>query len=215
VIRFARSIELVSRSHSILAISGSLRARSSNTELLRAAATLAPDGVTVALWDGLADLPHFNPDLDVDGAIAPPSVAAFRAAVGAADAVFISSPEYAHGVPGSLKNALDWLVSGSEIPYKPVGLLNASSRATHAQAALAETLRTMSTIVVPDASITVPLDGRRLDADAIVAIPELASHVRAAVEALVRAIEGQQPLAVNERTVVAPDDGGPTTIVEF
>jgi len=179
----------VTRSYTILAISGSLRARSSNTEVLRAVAAVAPDNVTVPLYDGLADLPHFNPDLDQPGAIAPPSVVRLRAMVGAADAVLISSPEYAHGVPGSLKNALDWLVSGSEIPYKPVGLLNVSSRSMHAHASLAETLKTMSTVVVPEASITVALDGRRLDAEAISATPELADALRSVVRALIGAVD--------------------------
>ncbi len=176
-------------SYAILAISGSLRARSSNTEILRAVAALAPNGVVVTLFDGLADLPHFNPDLDQPGATPPASVGQFRALVGAADAVLISSPEYAHGVPGSLKNALDWLVSGSEIPYKPVGLLNVSSRSTYAHASLAETLKTMSTVVVPEASITVALDGRRLDADAIAAAPDLAAPLRSVVRALTDAVD--------------------------
>lgn len=184
----------IDRSHvaahsTILAITGSLRARSSNTEVLRAAAALAPIGVTVAFFAGLAELPHFNPDLDVEGAELPLAVRELRAQVGAADALLISSPEYAHGVPGSLKNALDWLVSGSEIPYKPVVLLNASPRSRHAQASLAETLRTMSTVVIHDGAIDIPLDGRRLDASAIVAVPELAQRLRAMWSDLAAGIE--------------------------
>jgi NAD(P)H-dependent FMN reductase len=179
----------VTRSYTILAISGSLRARSSNTEVLRAVAALAPETVHVTLYDGLAGLPHFNPDLDQADAVAPATVAQLRSLVAAADAVLISSPEYAHGVPGSLKNGLDWLVSGSEIPYKPVGLLNVSARSLHAHAQLAETLRTMSTNVVPEASITVPLDGRRLDAEAIAATQELADPLRAALNALIGAVD--------------------------
>lgn len=173
----------------ILAISGSLRARSSNTETLRAAAALAPASVTVTFYGGLAALPHFNPDLDVEGAVLPAPVQEFRAHVAAADALLICSPEYAHGVPGALKNALDWLVSGSEIPFKPIGLLNASPRSIHAQASLAETLRTMSAVVVPEASVVVPLDGRRLDAAAMAALPELAEPIRAALRALLAAVD--------------------------
>jgi len=179
-------------SYSILAISGSLRARSSNTEVLQAAAALAPSGVTVTLYSGLADLPHFNPDLDEDGALLPLPVRRFREQVDAADALLVSTPEYAHGVPGSLKNALDWLVSGSEIPYKPVGLLNASPRSRHAQAALAETLRTMSTVLAPPEPTEIPLSGRGLDAAAIAATPELADRIRSAVSTLVDAIEGSR-----------------------
>lgn len=157
--------------------------------MLRAAASLVPATATVSLFTGLGELPHFNPDLDADAAVLPESVQAFRAQVDAADAILICSPEYAHGVPGALKNALDWLVSGPEIVYKPIGLLNASPRSTHAQASLAETLRTMSTELVPGASIALALDGRRLDAVDIVASPDLAEPLRSALHALLGATE--------------------------
>ena len=81
----------------LLAFSGSLRKASTNTVLLGAAALLAPDGMTIEIYDGLAGLPHFNPDLDVDPL--PASVADLRARVGAADGLLFSSPEYARGVP--------------------------------------------------------------------------------------------------------------------
>jgi chromate reductase, NAD(P)H dehydrogenase (quinone) len=125
-----------------------------------AAAELAPKGVEVAMYHGLGDLPHFNPDLDkaLDDPDLPAAVRDLRTRVAAADALLISSPEYAHGVPGSLKNALDWLVGGSEMPGKPVALLNASPRSVHAQAQLAETLRTMSADVVPGSPFDAPLE---------------------------------------------------------
>lgn len=190
----------------LLGISGSLRARSINTEVLRAAALVAPPSVRIALFGGLAELPHFNPDLEADGAGLPAAVQALRARVAAADGLFICSPEYAHGVPGALKNALDWLVSGSEIPYKPIGLLNASPRSTHAQASLAETLRTMSTELVPGASIDLPLSGRRLDAAGIAADPALAQLLRRAVEALAGAVPGYRQLRAS-LAVPAPEAG--------
>jgi len=175
--------------YSILAISGSLRALSSNSDVLRAAALLAPATVRIRLFTGLDTLPYFNPDLDTEGAVLPQAVQDFRAQIAAADALLICSPEYAHGVPGVLKNALDWLVSGPEIPFKPIGLLNASSRSTHAHDSLAETLRTMSAVLVPEASLTLPLDGRHLDAAGIAARPEFAAPLRGAVEALVNAAD--------------------------
>ena len=89
----------------VLAIAGSLRAASSNAALVRAVAALAPDGLAVRVYEGLGDLPLFSPDLDVDPVPAP--VAALRSAVRAADAVLICTPEYAYGMPGALKNALD------------------------------------------------------------------------------------------------------------
>jgi Predicted flavoprotein len=100
----------------ILAISGSLRAKSSSTSLVEAARLLAPPGVTVTVYDGLGSLPHFNPDLDAEGSVPPAEVGQLRTQIGEADALIISTPEYAHGVPGSLKNALDWLVSSFEFP---------------------------------------------------------------------------------------------------
>lgn len=100
----------------ILAISGSLRARSSNTELLRAAALVANPSWTFDFYDGLGALPHFNPDLDFEGATPPAAVADLRARIAAADALLICSPEYAHGVAGSMKNALDWMVGAGSTP---------------------------------------------------------------------------------------------------
>jgi chromate reductase, NAD(P)H dehydrogenase (quinone) len=163
----------------ILAISGSLRANSSNTAVLRAMARLAPDGVDVALFDGLAGLPFFNPDLDGDQV--PQPVAAFRALIGGADGIVISSPEYARGVAGVLKNALDWLVASLEFPNKPVALINTSARATDALAALTLTLETMSARLVREASITLPLLGTANNAASILTDNELAEPLRGAI----------------------------------
>lgn len=127
----------------LLAINGSLRAVSSNAAVVRAVARLAPAGSAVEVYAGLASLPQFSPDLDVEPLPGP--VAALRFAIAAADGLVITSPEYAHGMPGSLKNALDWLVSATEPIDKPVLLISASpSGAAHAHAQLSEVLRTMS-----------------------------------------------------------------------
>jgi chromate reductase len=107
----------------VVAISGSLRRSSSNTALVSAAARLAPESVDVSIYAELAELPPFNPDLDSDPA--PAAVARFRAQLQTCDAVLISSPEYAHGVPGVLKNALDWVVGSGELVDKPIALINA------------------------------------------------------------------------------------------
>ena len=131
--------------HKIVAICGSLRERSSNAAAIRDLRQRAPEGVDIVIYDGLARLPHFNPDLDGEGMEPPPEVRALRELLLGADEIVISSPEYAHGVPGSLKNMLDWLVSVGELVDKPVALLNASpGRGQYAQAQLAETLRTMN-----------------------------------------------------------------------
>ncbi len=166
----------------VLAISGSLRAASSNTAALGALRVLAPPDMTVTLYEGLRKLPPFDPD--ADGPRPPRAVLALRSAVAAADAIVISSPEYARGVAGSLKNALDWLVSGPEFPGKRVALVNTSPRAVDAQAALRLTLETMAGAVVDTACITLPLLGRGLDTAGIVADPVLAEALRGSLAAL-------------------------------
>jgi chromate reductase len=171
----------------IVTISGSLRERSSNTALLRAVARVVPDGVEVVEYRGLGGLPHFNPDLDLEGGEPPAAVAEARALLARCDAVVISSPEYAHGVPGTLKNLLDWLVSTGELEAKPVALLNASPAGGHyAQTSLLETLRTMNWRVIPEASLLDPfLRSRIMDE---VTDPEALETLREAVQALIRAI---------------------------
>ena len=147
----------------IVAISGSLRSGSSNAALLRAAARVAPAGVNVELYEGLGQLPHFNPDDDAEGSVPSATVGALRRLLIEADGVLISSPEYAHGVPGALKNMLDWLVSTGELAGKPVALLNASpSGGSYAQESLLETLRTMNWSVITEASRIEPFVTRRV-----------------------------------------------------
>src|SRR5262249_2972183 len=171
----------------ILAISGSLRAASSNTTLLRAAIALAPEGVEISLYDGLDGLPHFNPDLEET---LQPAVRDFRTRLQAAHGVLISCPEYAHGVPGTLKNALDWVVGSGELVDKPVVLLNASPRATHAQASLKETLTVMTARIVAEASVAIPRSGKNLNDAEIISNPEISDVLRSAIECLQREMSG-------------------------
>ena len=170
----------------VLAVSGSLRARSINTAVLAAAQALAPDGLTVTIYDGLGSLPHFNPDLDT--ATPPIAVAAWRAAVDAAGAVLICTPEYAHGLPGGLKNALDWLVSHEPFLNKPVAILNARPGADYVQAALRETLSAMNARLLHDASVTLPLATNTLDAPALLRLPAVRERLTSALAALVRSV---------------------------
>jgi len=168
----------------ILAMSGSLRAASSNTNVLLAAIRLAPADVEISLYRGIAELPHFNPD--VESVRVPPIVEALRHQVQEADALLFCCPEYAHGVPGSFKNALDWLV-GIGLNGKPTGLINASPRSTYVHASLIEILVIMGTNMVEGASVTLPLMGRPLDDAAIAADPTFASALRDSLAALVEA----------------------------
>lgn len=169
----------------VLAISGSLRAASINSALLRAAARLAPPEVEVSLFSGVGELPLFNPDLERQ---LPPQILALHTEVVAADALLIASPEYAHGVTGAIKNTLDWLVSSESFVHKPVAVLNASPRAHHADSALRETLKTMSAIIVEAASVSIPLLGANLTENGMVESQSVSHAIEASLAALHRAV---------------------------
>ena len=166
----------------ILTLCGSLRANSSNRALLRAYERLAPSSISVQHYDQLGELPHFNPDLDKE--TAPPAVGVFRRLVAKADAVVISTPEYAHGLPGVFKNALDWLVSDPAFAGKPVAILHASRGSTWALDSLREVLRTMSARIIESASVSLPLGSNQLDTDAIFARADLRQLLLHSIEAL-------------------------------
>ena len=134
----------------VLTLSGSLRKSSLNTAMLTMGADCAPPGLTLNRHRGLGDLPLYNPDLEVQE---PPPVARLRHEIAKADALLIASPEYAHGVSGVMKNALDWMVASGVFVDKPVVLWNASPRASHALAALRETLTVMSARLVDEAGL--------------------------------------------------------------
>jgi NAD(P)H-dependent FMN reductase len=127
----------------ILAISGSLRSASKNTSLLRELAALDP---SITLFERIGDLPHFNSDVDDAGA--PQPVLDYREQLRAAGLIVISSPEYAHGVPGVMKNALDWVVGSGELIDKPIVLINTSAASKFVMPQLIEILTVMSAKVV-------------------------------------------------------------------
>jgi NAD(P)H-dependent FMN reductase len=188
----------------LLAISGSLRRSSSNTALIGAAARLAPEIVDLSIYAELAALPAFNPDLDDDRP--PDAVTRFRDQLRTCEAVLISSPEYAHGVSGVLKNALDWIVGSGELVDKPVAVINTSGRATHAWTALRETLTVMSARVIAAASIAIPLDGRALDAQGIAADARLSAALRSAIGALVFAAIEARPIASAQQSFIRGEE---------
>ncbi|MCU1751955.1 NADPH-dependent FMN reductase [Pseudomonas sp. 6D_7.1_Bac1] len=171
----------------LLAISGSLRAASSNSALLRAAERLSPEGLSIKHYLEVGQLPHFDPDLADDP---PQIVAALRGIIAKADGILISCPEYARGIPGSFKNALDWLVASQDFPGKPVALFNASPRASHGQAALRLVLETMSAVIVEPASITVNLLAKGMDEADIAASPQISRQIVSALGAFKHQIEG-------------------------
>lgn len=159
----------------ILAVCGSLQSHSRNLALLQTAIAAAPPGVTIAIFESLRDLPHFDPDLAATGV--PPAVERWRAALAASDAVLIACPEYAFSLPGVVKNAIDWVVGSGELERKVVGVTAAThhpERGRRGLAALREPLTALSATIVGGEPIA-----RGPDADRQVA--EL-------VQALVRAV---------------------------
>jgi chromate reductase, NAD(P)H dehydrogenase (quinone) len=174
----------------ILAISGSLRANSSNTSLLRAIVGLAPDRVQISIYPSIGDLPHFNPELDDDLALS--SVRAWRTQLQAADGILFCTPEYAHGVPGVLKNALDWIVSSGEFMNKPTAVISASPSpdgGLKANASLVQTLRVMMADIPASAILCIPAISAKLnDRDEIVD-PQTAKSLESLLATLVATID--------------------------
>ncbi|GAB4034730.1 NADPH-dependent FMN reductase [Spirosoma jeollabukense] len=179
----------------IVAISGSLRAASTNTSLLRAAAELAPDNVTVTLYDGLDDLPHFSPERDKENTSEP--VNRLRTLLREADAILFCTPEYIHGMPGVLKNMLDWIASSGEFVDKPVGVISASPSdmgGSRAHAALVYTLGVLTAKLPEDALLIIPFVRQRVDAEGRITDPILIQEVRGVLTSLVKAVASQQPV---------------------
>ncbi|MDQ1812433.1 NADPH-dependent FMN reductase [Massilia sp. CCM 9210] len=165
----------------LVAVSGSLRRESANTTLLRAAIALAPSDIAITLYEGVGDLPQFNPDIEHD---APPLVQAWRALLRDCDGIVVACPEYVHGVPGAFKNALDWVVGSTELAGKRVALINASGRAVHCHAALVEIITTMGWIVVDEASPVIPVAGKNYTQADMIGNPALAEPLLAALHAM-------------------------------
>jgi NAD(P)H-dependent FMN reductase len=157
----------------VLTLSGSLRRASLNTAMLAMAADCAPPGLRLKSHRGLGDLPLFNPDLEAQE---PPSVTRLRQDIATADAVLIASPEYAHGVSGVMKNALDWMVASGVFVARPVVLWNASPRASHALAALRETLGVMSARRMDEAGLALPIQSHAAGLEPFNPDPEAMRH---------------------------------------
>jgi chromate reductase len=171
----------------VLAVSGSLRAGSHNTQLLRAAAEAAPEGVEVELWEGLAELPLYDQDIDAGGV--PPAVRKLREEWGAADAILFATPEYNGSVPGGLKNAVDWAsrpVREAALTNKTVAVTGASTGqfgAMWAQADLRKILGIAGARVVGD-ELPVTRAHEKFDASGRLLDGELFERLRLLLETL-------------------------------
>jgi chromate reductase len=176
----------------VLAISGSLRRDSHNSALLRAAAAQAPAGVELELWDGLKAVPPYDEDDDHD--LAPAAVTALRSAVAGADAVLFATPEYNHSIPGSPKNAIDWVsrpMATNPLRNKPVAVIGASTGifgAVWAQAELRKVLGALGARVL-DRELAVGQAAERIgggpvdDAEVLSELEDVVGELAAAVAA--------------------------------
>jgi len=148
----------------ILGISGSLRKGSAHHAILTYVASLIPE-VNFSISDNIEAIPNFNPDLDQPDSIQHPAVKAFRAEVEAASAVIICTPEYAYGIPGALKNALDWTVSSGSFVDKPVGVITASGLGENSHASLLLVLKALTANVSPEATLLIPYFKSKMNAE--------------------------------------------------
>ncbi len=179
----------------LLLISGSLRGGSTNSATLRTAAALAPDGTRTEIYDGMGRLPHFNPDDDpADGIGLDPEVAALRAALAEADALLLSTPEYAGALPGSFKNLLDWTVGGGQMNEMPVAWINVAGKAApsggaDAHDSLRKVLGYTGSKIVEDACLRLPLARDDVGEDGLVTPSAARAKIVGAVRALAAATD--------------------------
>lgn len=177
----------------LLLVSGSTRDGSTNTAALRTAGEAAPPGVIPTMYQGLADLPAFNPD-DEHGP-PHPAVEHLRQALTAADAVLFSTPEYAGSLPGSFKNLLDWTVGGGELYGKPVAWVNvaAEGRGMGAEDALGVVLRYVGAVVIEPACGRVPVPRQAVGPDGRVIDGALRARLAEVVGTIVRHLDAPAP----------------------
>jgi chromate reductase len=181
----------------VLAISGSLRRHSHNTNLLRSAAQLAPADAEIVLWDGLRDVPPFDEDHEVS---APAAVERMRSAVAEADAILFATPEYNSSIPGQLKNAIDWLSrpkATSPLRNKPVAVVGASTGAfgaVWAQAELRKVLAAAGARVV-EGDVAVGHAHEQFGEDGILNDENLSEQLGEVLETLLEAVRIRAAIA--------------------
>ena len=180
---------MTAASVALLLVSGSLRAGSTNSAVLRTARALAPRDVEASFYAGMGELPHFNPDDDAEGQAIHPAVALMRTSVARADALLVCTPEYAGALPGALKNLLEWTVGDAGTYEKPVGWINAAgpaapTGAADAHASLGKVLGYVGADVVGSACRRIPITRRDVGEDGLIADAKARVAIRATVAAL-------------------------------
>jgi len=167
----------------ILAISGSLRGNSSNASVINTAAAYADNKARFVIYNGLGSLPPFD-----DGKEPPASVSEFRKILREVDGIFICQPEYAFGVSGVLKNAIDWTVSSGEFVYKPTALVTAATGGDKAHAAMLLTFTALSASIADECKLLLPFIRSRMDERGNICDAATISAIHAVVDALISAI---------------------------
>ncbi len=172
----------------------SLREGSTNSALVRTAAAVAPEGVEATVYQGLGELPHFNPDDDAEGVQVPASVSALRAGLGESDAVLFSAPEYAGALPGSFKNLLEWTVGGAEIYRLPAAWVNVApeGRGLDAEDSLRKVLGYVGADVAERACVRLTMDRAAIGVDGTVGDPEYRAHVAEVLTALAEHVRARR-----------------------
>ena len=173
----------------IVAISGSTRQNSSNLNLINAIIELSAGQLDISIFNKLTEIPHFNPDLDSDEPLK--AVGDFRKALNEAQGVLICTPEYAHGVPGSLKNAIDWTVSSMEFSHKPVALITASSDGKAAHYSLLQTLKVIEANIPNSSQLLISFIKTKIKDDKIVDATTL-KQVQDLIQSLIKTIENNK-----------------------
>ncbi|HEX8127310.1 MAG TPA: NADPH-dependent FMN reductase [Allosphingosinicella sp.] len=172
---------------SILGFAGSLRRASFNRALLRAAAEIAPEGMRISIFD-LADVPLYNGDVEAEGD--PEPVARFKQAIAAADGILMATPEYNHGVPGVMKNAVDWASRpprGAPLGGKPVGIIGASPGSTgtaRGQSQLRQAFEFTASYCMPQPELLVARAHEKFDTEGNLTDPETGRYLARYLAAL-------------------------------
>ncbi|MBM7655906.1 NAD(P)H-dependent FMN reductase [Neobacillus cucumis] len=164
-----------------------------NSALLRAVISMISSQGTVVTYSEMGQLPHFNPDLDLD--VPDTAVANWRRLLKEANGVLICTPEYARGIPGALKNALDWVVSSGEFVNKPVAVISASPHpdgGAIAHESLLGTLSMMSASLVEGGTLTVPFINKKLDSNKEIMDSDLRLNIQNLLKALFQEIKNVQ-----------------------
>ncbi|HET9430795.1 MAG TPA: NADPH-dependent FMN reductase [Chitinophagaceae bacterium] len=180
----------------ILAISGSTRQSSTNLNLINAIINLFADQLDIKIFPGIAEIPHFNPDLDTDPP--PQAVADFRRQLSESDGILICTPEYAMGVPGTLKNAIDWTVSSCEFSHKPVALITASSVGQKGHLSLLETLKIIESNIPDSSQLLISFVKTKVSKENKITDSTTSEQVKLLIDSLVNTIREKRMEVLNK-----------------